>query len=86
MYIPENHPDLTKDPDSVADKKTGSPREVATENNDFIRCRKCRFIFDRRLVAKGSYDGLSYESFSGTNLKEPVVNSGCPFCGTYEYD
>lgn len=53
--FPEVHPTLH--PKSIADEKTGSKYESSTEDNDFIRCRKCRFPFDRKHVGKGFRDG-----------------------------
>ena len=98
-------------PYDIADKKSGSKYNVATENTDFITCTKCGFALDRKKHPKSEYDGISYTttayviagakggwgvnwgmnwggggSAPGQYRGDPTVNSGCPFCGTYNYD
>lgn len=53
----------------------------------YVRCRQCGFIANRDRDPKGSgYGNETTKTVSGSVVLEPVVNSGCPFCGSSEYE
>lgn len=64
----------------------------------YIRCRKCGFILNKARTGKGWGTGISFIipdlGWGNTPwgdpyppaVADPVVTSGCPFCGTYIYD
>ena len=60
---------------------------------EYIKCPHCGFpcrVNREVSMPRDSRvgDGISYERVSGISAEkyEPVVNGGCPFCGTYLWD
>jgi hypothetical protein len=65
-------------------QRTPSGNEDAT----FKRCKKCGFPCDTSRDKTGSGSGIRYEAIihtATTAPDNPVVTSGCPFCGTRNY-
>lgn len=61
--------------------------------SDFERCKQCGYIFDRITVSPGSgYGNIQAEpiilagNIVDPNAKNPMVGSGCPFCGSSNYE
>lgn len=62
--------------------------------NLYIRCKKCGFPMNKKRHSKGVGDGNSYgtatnflrEGVTIYNGADTLSVSGCPFCGTYNYD
>ena len=54
--------------------------------NRFVRCRKCGQInnLENRVLGDGWSGNITYQPISGvsSNQKEPIVGSGCVFCGS----
>lgn len=50
------------------------------------RCIQCGFPNDTRKVAVGKGDGIRQDAISGyDDAKDPVVTSGCAFCGSHKW-
>lgn len=62
------------------------PDDTGTKGNEsrFKRCKFCKAINDTELRSKGDGWGgnIQYDDISGTNLKQPITNNGCWFCGS----
>jgi hypothetical protein len=73
----------------------------AVPETSYIRCRKCGFIMNKARHPKGWGTGISFDISANADqgwgggpwgggfppsVADPVVLSGCPFCGTYIYD
>lgn len=65
--------------------KTKTPH--GNEDDSFFRCRRCNFPVNLRRDKTGSGSGISLTAITinGKSLYDPVVSSGCPFCGTRNY-
>lgn len=62
-------------------------RPTGNEDTDFFRCKRCGFPCNLSRDKTGPGSGLTYSSIiegSGT-ITVPVVQQGCPFCGTKNY-
>jgi len=57
------------------------------EDDTFYRCKRCGFPCntDRDATGDGSGITLTATTISGTSLYDPIVSSGCVFCGTKNY-
>lgn len=68
--------------------KTRNPS--GNEDTDKVRCKRCGFRgVDKTRDKTGSGSGLRYDSIThtaSTAPDNPVVVSGCPFCGTRSYE
>ncbi|MDP2942944.1 MAG: hypothetical protein Q8O36_05545 [Candidatus Omnitrophota bacterium] len=62
--------------------------------NSYVRCKKCGFPMNKKRHPKGVGEGNSYatatsfvrEGVTIYNGADTSSVSGCPFCGTYNYD
>ena len=60
----------------------------AIPESGFLRCKKCGFVLNKHITAKGHGDGINLTDFKygAQNRTDPTVQAGCPFCGTFNYD
>lgn len=61
--------------------------------SDFIHCLKCGYIFNRITRSPGSgYGNIEPQpiilagNVTDPNAQDPMVGSGCPFCGSSNYE
>ena len=60
-------------------------------DDKYVRCRQCGFMchLDRDMKAPdGSRvgDGIKHTAIDDSDADEPSVASGCPQCGSYNYE
>lgn len=69
----------------------GISEKTANESR-FVRCKQCGFICDRIRDKKGngwgneSTEDITIIAGGTAHAKDPIVNAGCPFCGSSEYE
>jgi hypothetical protein len=60
---------------------TAKSGQVPGNESHKVYCKHCGFPCDiRKNALKEKGDGISHSSTG-----DPTVNSGCPFCGSYNY-
>jgi len=62
----------------------------ALREDRYRRCIQCGMMchLDRDLRVKDggvTEDGISHEAIAGSTPDNPVVNSGCPLCGSHRW-
>lgn len=57
------------------------------EDTTSFKCKRCGFTCntDRDRTGSGSGISLTAITINGKSLYDPIVSSGCPFCGTRNY-
>jgi hypothetical protein len=64
-------------------------RTPSGNEDNMVRCKRCGFPCDSERDKTGAGEGLTYVAVTHTASTcpdDPTVVSGCPFCGTRNYD
>ena len=73
-------------------QSAGKTLHVEGADSKFVRCKQCGFVVNKDINSKGNGWGNETQNSITTiaggtaNAKDPVVNGGCPLCGSSEYD
>ena len=72
---------------SIHPSPTAGRNSVGVDEPKWINCKQCGYAFDTTKHPKGNPLGnITTTAVSGgTNVDEPIVNGGCPFCGSSNY-
>ncbi len=66
--------------------------KVEGDDSKFVRCKQCGFVVNKDINSKGNGWGnetqASITTIAGgtANVKNPVVNGGCPLCSSSEFE
>ena len=70
-------------------RTTDLPDSMGAKGNEsrFTRCLQCGYPVDRERHSLGSgWGNITHAAISGAEVDEPTTGSGCPFCGSSNYD